>query len=642
MKYLILFELILLFILIKEMNIKNVKYSESSDFLENRGAYIQQKVTEKIILNKPKFNKKIIFSYKKKLIFIPKDEKNNSAENYIPCLFIRNNNSKNFMIFFHGNSEDIFSAESIGLYFKSNLNMNIIIVEYPGYSIYESKKPEPKQIYDDALIVFNWLNNKIKIDRNNIFIYGRSLGTSPAIYLSSKIQPKALFLVSAFTSIKDIGSDKFCSLLVEDIFVSIHYITFVKCPVLLIHGEIDSFISCSHSERLAKKLEENNVKVHLEKRKDMSHNQFDIFKDIIDPINQFINSKEIILDKSIPQDIQKKDEEINKYIEIPKSIRLRIESEIFNIDEFETTNEGFKKNNAFYLLKLNDERIALSYDTMIGIYDERKYTLDYEINLINYRKSNHEYKQILIFSLFQMKSDNIVCSTNTGDIFEFKIDLDEYDLVNYFSLGNNEEIYKIDYFLNEEFCSLSTNYINFYDTKFEKKFSQSNTQKILDFNLIPDTQRFALLSEKKLCICEIKDNQIKEKISHYLSAIKLNHIMITTNKYILIGVCGGVYIYEHRQNILVRQTDIFDKNNVITFIHKIHDELLLAATNTGKILQIKFGENININPIIKTFSKIYINSILFKNFRTILIANDEEVKVIKNPDKSQDENCKIL
>jgi hypothetical protein len=374
----------------------------------------------------------------------------------------------------------------------------------------------------------------------------------------------------------------------------------------------------------------------------MTHNQFDIFKDIIEPIKQFINSKEISLDKSISKETKIKDEEINKYSEIPKSIRLRIESEIFNIDEFETSNEGFKKNNAFYLLKLNDERIALSYDTIIGIYDERKYTLDYEINLNKYGENNHEYKAFLIFSLFQMKNDNIVCSTNIGDIFEFKLDLDEYEPVNYFSLGNKEEIYKIDYFLNEEFCLLSTNYINFYDTKFEKKFSQSNTQKIIDYNLIPETQRFALLSEKKLSICQRKDNQINEIISHYLSAIKLNHIMITTNKYILIGTCGGVYIYEHRQNILVNQTDIFDKNNVITFIHKIHDELLLASTNTGKILQIKFGENIHINPIIKTFSKLYINSILFKNFRTILIANDEGVKILKNPDKTQDENCKIF
>ena len=57
------------------MNIKNVNYIENSDFLENRGVYIQQKVPEKIILNKPKFNKKIIFSYQNKLIFIIKDKK---------------------------------------------------------------------------------------------------------------------------------------------------------------------------------------------------------------------------------------------------------------------------------------------------------------------------------------------------------------------------------------------------------------------------------------------------------------------------------------------------------------------------------------------------------------------------------------
>jgi len=622
------------------MNIKNLNFSENSDFSENRGAFIQQKITEKIILNKPKFNKKIIFSYKKKIIFIPKDEKINSAENYIPCLFIRNNNSKNFIIFFHGNSEDIFSVESMGLYFKSNLNMNIIIVEYPGYSIYENKKPEPKQIYDDSLTVFNWLKNKLKIDRNNIFIYGRSLGTSPAIYLSSKIQPKALFLVSAFTSIKDIGSDKFCSLLVEDIFVSIHYINFVKCPVLLIHGENDSVISYTHSEKLAQKLEENNIKVHFEKRKEMTHNKFDIFKDIIGPINEFINSQKIILDKDIPKEIN--EEEINKYFEIPKSIKLKIESEIFNVDEFEISDEGFKNNNSFYLLKLNDERIALSYDTKIGIYDERKFTKDYEIDLSNYRENNHEYKYFLIFSLFQLKNDNIICSTNIGDIFEFKIDLDEYEIVNYFSIGKNEEIFKIDYFLNEEFCSISTNYINFYDTKFEKKLSKSNSKEIIDFNLIPETQRFALLSKSKLYICEKKDNQIIEKISHKLNIPKLNHIMITTNKYILIGTFGGVYIYDHRQNILVEQANIFGKGNVITFIHKIHDELLLASTNTGKILQIKFGDNLNINPIIKTFSKLYINSILFLNFRTILIAYDEEVKIIKNPDKSQDDNCIIL
>ena len=131
--------------------------------------------------------------------------------------------------------------------------MNVIIVEYPGYSIYKDKKQEPKQIYDDSLAVLDWVNNNLKIDKSNIFIYGRPLGTSPAIDLSSsKIQPKALFLLSAFTSIKDIESDKFFSLLVEDIFVSIHYINFVKCPVLLIHGENDYSKSYTYSQKLKK------------------------------------------------------------------------------------------------------------------------------------------------------------------------------------------------------------------------------------------------------------------------------------------------------------------------------------------------------------------------------------------------------
>lgn len=51
--------------------------------------------------------------------------------------------------------------------------MNVIIVEYPRYSIYEDKKQEPKQIYDNLLAVFDWINNNLKIDKSNILIYGK-------------------------------------------------------------------------------------------------------------------------------------------------------------------------------------------------------------------------------------------------------------------------------------------------------------------------------------------------------------------------------------------------------------------------------------------------------------------------------------
>ena len=57
-------------------------------------------------------------------------------------------------------------------------------------------------------------------------------------------------------------------------------------------------------------LEKNNITVHFEKRKEMTHNQFDIYKDIIETIKKFIDSNKIIMDKKIPNEI--KNEEINK------------------------------------------------------------------------------------------------------------------------------------------------------------------------------------------------------------------------------------------------------------------------------------------------------------------------------------------
>ena len=48
---------------------------------------------------------------------------------------------------------------------------------------------------------------KFKVKDEQIFVCGRSLGTACAIFLSSQKHPKAMILISAFTSIKDIGKE---------------------------------------------------------------------------------------------------------------------------------------------------------------------------------------------------------------------------------------------------------------------------------------------------------------------------------------------------------------------------------------------------------------------------------------------------
>ena len=43
--------------------------------------------------------------------------------------------------------------------------MNIILIEYPGYSIYKSNKKEPNHLFNDSITVFNWV-----LENFNIFV----------------------------------------------------------------------------------------------------------------------------------------------------------------------------------------------------------------------------------------------------------------------------------------------------------------------------------------------------------------------------------------------------------------------------------------------------------------------------------------
>jgi acetyl esterase/lipase len=145
-----------------------------------------------------------ISDYEGELMFIPKP-----GGRHIPCLFLPASYkklSKNFLIFFHGNAEDIFAARDMADKLRFNMNMNVFIVEYPGYSIYNEDKSSDK-VLDDSLVVFDYLVNELHIDEENLFILGRSIGTGPSVYLSSKKKPAGLILISPFTSIRAVAEN---------------------------------------------------------------------------------------------------------------------------------------------------------------------------------------------------------------------------------------------------------------------------------------------------------------------------------------------------------------------------------------------------------------------------------------------------
>ena len=141
---------------------------------EERGNWFQKIITDKIILCNPSLKKndfkKIMYDFSDKLIFIKKNDEANSDNDYIPCLFYRKKESNNFLIYFHGNSENIFQIENYGLDFRSYLEMNVILVEYPGYFIESNDRSNPNIFFENSLIVFDWIKSTFKVSDNQIFV----------------------------------------------------------------------------------------------------------------------------------------------------------------------------------------------------------------------------------------------------------------------------------------------------------------------------------------------------------------------------------------------------------------------------------------------------------------------------------------
>ena len=248
-----------------------------------------------ILFPAPKFNLDIANDYDGELIFIPKKGYNlndkKETKQFIPCIFLISTQKKicdKLLIFFHGNAEDIFLARDFGEKLKDNLNMNILLVEYPTYSIYTYEN-DTNLILENSLDIFDFLTNKLNILKENIFVFGRSIGTAPAIFLASKRKIGALISVSAFTSIRNAAQNLvggFLKYFISDRFNSIEYIKKVTCPIMFIHGRKDTLISFQHSLQLK---DNCNCPYEILLPEEMTHNKFDYFNDLIIPIKAFLD-----------------------------------------------------------------------------------------------------------------------------------------------------------------------------------------------------------------------------------------------------------------------------------------------------------------------------------------------------------------
>jgi esterase/lipase len=297
-----------------------------------------------IVFPRPFFSSNIISNYEEELLFIPKsnsEDKSSIQNSHIPCLFIKDHNShsKNIIIMFHGNAEDIFGARCMGDTLVQKLRMNVLIVEYPSYSIYFSE-PSADEVLNNTIIIYDFVKNKFNVEDKNIHIFGRSIGTSPAIYLASKRKPNALITISAFTSIKAVAHNLvgFLKILVKERLTSIDYIKNVTCPIIFIHGQKDPLIPFKETILLK---DNCDCPFEVVLPINMTHNDFDIDEDIIEPIANFLG-KNCSIDKG--KNNFEENEEIKNYFKIPEYIKNTIDKNKNNHNYVNTYKNEFKTN----------------------------------------------------------------------------------------------------------------------------------------------------------------------------------------------------------------------------------------------------------------------------------------------------------
>ena len=166
------------------------------------------------------------------------------------------------------------------------MQMHVLGVEYPGYGLYKTSTPNENQMKEDSEIIFDFLTKHVGVKEDDIILFGRSIGSGPATYLSSKKQAFSLLLMSAYTSIKDVARSilgKFSFLLtpiVYERFRNIDYIKEAKCPVFFLHGLRDKLIPHSHSMDLNSNCPSVS---YMQLPPNMDHNEFDFIDDLVKP-----------------------------------------------------------------------------------------------------------------------------------------------------------------------------------------------------------------------------------------------------------------------------------------------------------------------------------------------------------------------
>lgn len=185
------------------------------------------------------------------------------------ALHFRQPETRGLVFFLHGNGGDL-ESWTTGVQYWREVNYDLFMLDYRGYGKSTGSVESQAQLHDDVRRA--WERVVGEYDDKPKVIYGRSLGAALAIKLASDVPADLVVLVSPFSSMLAMARSQYPFVpnsllrypLRNDVLIGD-----IETPLLFFHGDRDSLIPLSHSERL---LELANAPAELQVVTNAGHN----------------------------------------------------------------------------------------------------------------------------------------------------------------------------------------------------------------------------------------------------------------------------------------------------------------------------------------------------------------------------------
>jgi hypothetical protein len=158
------------------------------------------------------------------------------------------------LLWFYGNGETIGAIWPIIRDFRPP-GAALLVLDYPGYGASGGGgRTTEAGIYEAGALAYRALASRPGVDRERIYVYGRSLGSAVAIRTAADYPTSGLILESPLTSARDMAARSyriFPRFLVRLQLDNLATIRRVRCPVLVFHGTADRLVPMEMGRRVA-------------------------------------------------------------------------------------------------------------------------------------------------------------------------------------------------------------------------------------------------------------------------------------------------------------------------------------------------------------------------------------------------------